>query len=91
MEPELDPTHKRRETVLTVSLIVIVGGLLLFFLNMISMGIFMYVGIAVLLVGMVGYLHYVMWGQSLTENTAGEREEAEMRARIEGEEWERHD
>lgn len=91
MDHPQDPRRKRRETILSITLVLVVGGLLMFFLNLISMGIFMYVGVAVLLIGLVGFLHYVLWGQSLTENTAGEREEAELRARIEGEEWERRE
>ena len=89
MDSQFDPRRKRRETVLTLSLIVLVGGLLMFFLNFITLGIFMYVGIAILVIGMVGFMHYVLWGQGLTESTAGEREEAEIRERIEGDEWER--
>jgi hypothetical protein len=93
MDSEPHPHHKRRETVLTVALVIILGGLFLFFLNLISLGIFMYVGAVVIAMGLVGFLHYVLWGQTLTEDTAGEREEEELKARldIDRDDWERRD
>lgn len=87
MHQEPNPGRKRRETIVALALVILLGGLLVFFLNLISMGIFLYVGAAIVLMTLVGFLHYVLWGQTLTENTAGEREEADLKAKME-EDWE---
>ena len=34
-----------------------------------------------------GYLHYVLWGYAFSQQTAGEREEEELRQRVEAEEY----
>lgn len=83
MESEPQPQRKRSETILTVALVIILGGLLVFFLNLVSLGIFMHVGAAIVALTLIGFLHYVLWGQSLSQTTAGEREEAEIKARME--------
>ena len=90
MDTDIHPRRKRRETILTLALVVILGGLFLFFMNLISLGIFMWVGAIIIAMGLIGFLHYVLWGQTMTENTAGEREEAELRARLnlDREDWE---
>ncbi|MFO0970434.1 MAG: hypothetical protein U0793_33220 [Gemmataceae bacterium] len=90
MDTDIQPRRKRRETILTISLVVILGGLFLFFMNLISLGIFMWVGAIIIAMGLIGFLHYVLWGQTMTENTAGEREEAELRQRLnlDREDWE---
>ena len=75
------PTKRRsaRETTLTVTLVVLLGGSIGFFLNLVSLGLFGYViGAAVVFVG-VGYLHYLLWGQAMVQETAGEREEQHLR------------
>jgi hypothetical protein len=47
--------------------------------------------LALVLVGVVtfGYLHYVLWGHTLSQQTAPEREEELRQARLEGEAYER--
>jgi hypothetical protein len=84
-----DPAQqtRRRETLLTIFFAVLAGGGFLLFLVLVTGGFFLYP----LLVGggiaAVGGLHYLLWGRGLTEQTAGEREEAEFRARMEAEPW----
>src|SRR5713101_7043177 len=83
----MEPTqNNRRESVLTIILVTVFGGGVFFFLNFVSLGIFSYVIGIVAAIAVVGTFHYVLWGFSLTEETAGEREEAELKARLEMEE-----
>src|SRR5262245_10736854 len=91
MDEDLHPNRKRRETILTVALVIILSGLFIFFMNLISLGIFMHVAAALVALALVGFLHYVLWGHALSEQTAGEREEAELRAKMDAEkdEWDR--
>ena len=42
--------------------------------------------IAALMVGF-GYLHYWLWGRSMSQQVAGEREEEELRAQAEADDW----
>src|SRR5579864_5671396 len=83
----MEPTQKnKRESMLTIILVTVFGGATFFFLNFVSMGIFSYVIGIVAAIAVIGTFHYVLWGFSLTEETAGEREEAEFKARLEIEE-----
>ncbi len=83
----MEPTPKnKRESMLTIILVTVFGGGVFFFLNFVSLGIFSYVIGIVAAIAVVGTFHYVLWGFSLTEETAGEREEAELKARLEMEE-----
>src|SRR5262245_4514674 len=59
-----------------VFLIVVTGGLLLQIVGVVIIG------------AAVGWVHYRLWGRSLVEKTAGEREEAELKEKLDGESWE---
>jgi hypothetical protein len=85
MDIENKPSSKSRETLLTISLVLILGGAMLFFLNLVSMGIVFHVISAVLAITVVGFLHYALWGYSMSQQVAGEREEMELRERLEAE------
>jgi fatty acid desaturase len=87
MESEKPPSRSR-ETMLTVFLALLLGGALLFFLYLTTMGFITYVIAAILAMVLVGYLHYALWGFSLSEETAAEHEEALLRQRREAEEME---
>jgi hypothetical protein len=91
---EHDPIQRSRtrENVLIFTLVLFLGGLIVFFLDFISFGIFTYaLGVGGLIV-VVGCLHYVVWGRSMSEQVAQEREqmllkeeqEAELRDHPEG-------
>jgi len=83
----MEPTPKnKRESMLTIILVTVFGAGVFFFLNFVSLGIFSYVIGIVAAIAIVGTFHYVLWGFALTEETAGEREEAELKARLEMEE-----
>ena len=77
MEPQKSP--KGRETVLTLSLVAILGGAFIFFLNLVSLGIFAYVIAAIVGIAAIGFLHYAIWGYVLSQEVAGEREEQRIK------------
>lgn len=74
MEPEPQPPSSGRENMLAVALSTLVGGMFLFFLYLITLGIVGNVlGIGVLVIA-VGLLHYLAWGRSMSADVAAERE-----------------
>jgi hypothetical protein len=83
MDPGNKVQGRGRETFLGFLLVLFMGGGFLLYLIVISGGVFLYVILAVVVIGLVGYLHYLLWGHSLTEEVAGEREEEEARQRWE--------
>lgn len=74
---------KGRETFVAFLLVALLGGAIFLFLNFISFGIFSWVLIVALITVVVGFLHYLLWGQSLTQEVAGEREELDVRQSME--------
>lgn len=75
-----EPTHSRgRDTVLTLSLVILLGGTTVVLLVFVSLGVFAYVLLAMLALLAVGYVHYVLWGFAMSQQTAGEREELTLR------------
>jgi hypothetical protein len=89
MDPHPDTPQSNRETLLTLMLAILFGGGFLFFLILISGGFFLYVLAAVASITVVGYLHYLLWGEALTHEVAGEREEEELKERLDGDGWPR--
>jgi len=87
MHSENRPSQPR-ENFLTVLLALLLGGACLAFLFVITLGFFSYVIAAVLAMVLVGYLHYALWGYSMSEETVAEREEELLRQRREAEEME---
>ena len=72
-----------RETLLTLSLVAILGGAFIFFLNLVSLGIFAYVIAAIIGIAGIGFLHYAIWGYALSQQVAGEREEQRLKDLLE--------
>ncbi len=73
MEPEPRTPNRTRENVVILTLTLFVGGILLFFLDLISFGIFtsaLVVGSGVFL---LGCFHYLAWGRALSDEVAEER------------------
>ena len=81
MHPSPNPPESPRGTMLTLMLTLLGGGGILFFLVLVSGGFFGYVIAAVLAIALVGYVHYRLWGQALTLQVSGEREEQEEQER----------
>lgn len=79
---------KYRETVLALFLVVIMGGAISFFLYFLTLGVLGHVFAAVAGIALVGFLHYALWGYSMSREVAGEKEEAELKERIEAQPWE---
>ncbi len=75
---EHDNNHqpqRGRETLLTIMLTLFGGVVFLFFLVMVTGGFFLYVALAVVAIAAVGAAHYVLWGQSMTQEVEQEKEE----------------
>jgi hypothetical protein len=83
MNPQAPKATKGSETLLTFSLVAILGGAFLFFLNLVSLGIFAYVVAAIIGIAAVGFLHYAIWGYALSQQVAGEREEQRIKDLLE--------
>jgi signal transduction histidine kinase len=69
-----DNIRRGRETTLIAVMLTILIAAFILFLNFVSLGLFFYVIAAIFTMGTVGFLHYMLWGQSLTEEVARERE-----------------
>jgi hypothetical protein len=78
---------RSRETFLTIFFAGLATGGFLLFMILVTGGFFFYVLLVGGAIAAFGGLHYFLWGRSLHEHTAGEREEAEFRARLEAEPW----
>lgn len=68
-----------RETRLTFLLVAVFAGSFVFFLNFVSLGIFFYVMVAVFAIVGVGFLHYVLWGYSLSQQCAEEMHHEQLK------------
>jgi hypothetical protein len=83
MDQRNSTAHKGRDTLLTFSLVGVLGGAFIFFLNLVSLGIFAYVIAAIIGIAAVGFLHYAIWGYALSQQVAGEREEQRIKDLLE--------
>ena len=74
MERDPDANQRSRENTLAVSQVVIVSGMVLFFLYIISLGVIgnVLAGGAILVI--VGALHYLIWGHAFSREVAAERD-----------------
>lgn len=83
-----DPEQRRhRESVLVVGFTVSALLAVVFFVMLLTGPLFLYVLLTLaFLAGLIG-LNYLLWGRALEEETAGEREEAELREQMEAPEW----
>jgi hypothetical protein len=72
------PHRSGRDTYMVIVITIMVGLPLFVFFNIITMGLFMYLALGGLAVAGLGAVNYVLWGRSLTRDTAWEREEAEL-------------
>src|SRR5713101_7671985 len=73
MEREPDQQQKSRENMLAVSLGIFVGGLTLFYLYLITLGIVSNVLAGFVIFFLVGLMHYLGWGRAFSEEVAAER------------------
>jgi hypothetical protein len=78
-----DLYQRRRQTFLTFFLAGLTLFGLLFVFTILTGGFLLYILLVVAVAGLVGALHYFLWGRAFTEQTAGEREELEAQERAE--------
>ena len=74
MDRETPPPNRTRETVVVLTLTLLFGGVIVFFLDIISFGIFSYAGMVAGAIVVLGCLHYLLWGRAMSEEVAAERE-----------------
>jgi hypothetical protein len=74
MNPDPDPNRSARDNMLAVALVMLGGGMMLFFLYLISFGIVGNVLAGAGLIALVASLHYLVWGKSFSDQVAAERE-----------------
>lgn len=74
MEYDPQADRRRREVFLTVLLTLIGGSAAVFFLILITGGLFLWLVLGVSAVAALSLVHYVLWGRVFSQNTAGERE-----------------
>ncbi len=82
-----EPEPRSSHSLLTIFLSIFLLGAIFIFLVLITNGFFLYVVLAVFLMGMLGLMHYFLWGRALMMDTAGEREEAQLREEAENTEF----
>jgi hypothetical protein len=87
MDYDPDLERRRRENFLA-ALLAVVGGIgLVFFLVLITLGFFLWVVVGAAALAALGLVNWLLWGGLMSRETAGEREEAELRARMELNDW----
>jgi hypothetical protein len=74
MEHEPNRPSQGRENMLAVSLVILVGAMILFYLYLITLGIVgnLLAGVGILV--LIAAMHYVVWGRSFSAEVAAERE-----------------
>ena len=73
MEREPKPPSRGRENVVIITLVLFLGGIFAFFLDLVSFGIFTYaIGVGGLIFAL-GFFHYLVWGRAMGESVAAER------------------
>jgi Flp pilus assembly protein TadB len=83
-----DPDQRRRrESLLVVFFTISALLFVLFFVMLLTGPLFLYILVTLVFVaGLIG-VNYLLWGRSMEQQTAGEREEAELREQMEAPEW----
>ena len=77
------PRSSGRDTYLAIVICVFVGIPVFVFLNILTGGLFLWLLFAAAGIGVLGAFHYLLWGRAFSQETAGEREEEELRAQFE--------
>jgi hypothetical protein len=82
-----DARSSRRDTYLVIVLCLLVGVPLFLFFNILTFGLFILLSLLAAFVACLAVVNYFLWGRSFTQETAWEREEAELTEDVDGEEW----
>jgi hypothetical protein len=81
-----EPEKKNyRETLLILFLIIFLGGTGAFFLYFLTLGFLGHVLLAVAGITLVGFLHYSLWGRTMTQEISQERDDKNISGEME--EW----
>ena len=72
------PHHSGRDTYMVIIITIIVGLPLFVFLNVITMGLFVYLTLGAIATAGLAGINYFLWGRSLMQQTEWEREEVEL-------------
>ena len=81
------PPGDHRSSLLTVMLTIIGGSLFLLVLFIACGGLIVYIGAVVGGIAVIGLIHYLLWGHSLTEAVAQEREQEEITDPLGDDDW----
>jgi hypothetical protein len=81
--PPADP----RSSLLTVLLTLLAGSLFLVVLFITCGGFIVYIGAVVGGIAVIGVIHYLLWGHSLTEAVADEREQEKVSDPLADDDW----
>jgi hypothetical protein len=82
-----DARSSRRDTYLVIVICLLVGVPLFVFFNILTFGLFILLFLMGTFVAALALVNYFLWGRSFTQETAWEREEAELAGPDDGEEW----
>jgi ABC-type bacteriocin/lantibiotic exporter with double-glycine peptidase domain len=77
-----------RENLLAVVMTLLVAGVFAVFLLVVTGGLLLQIIGVLLLMIVVGCVHFQIWGRTLSQQTAGEREEAILQEKLDQPEWE---
>src|SRR5262245_60205240 len=92
MQPrETNQIRKKRDTFMSITLGVVLFGILFFFLNLVSLGLLFQVSAAIVGMVIIGYGHYLLWGHSMSQEVAGEREMEKLKEEMEAQRGHRYD
>jgi hypothetical protein len=83
MDSNQAPGSSGRDTYLAIVLCIFVGVPVFVFLNILTAGLFLWLLLSAVVIGVLGAFHYFLWGRSFSQETAGEREEEQLRAEFE--------
>ena len=81
------PPPDHRSSLLTVMLTIIGGSLFFVVLFIACGGVIIYIGAVVGGIAVIGLIHYLLWGHSLTEAVAEEREQEEITDPLADDDW----
>jgi hypothetical protein len=87
MDSDSDSSQDTRATFLVVAVAILFGIPCIGFLGLVTDGLIFIVPVGLVLIAAVAFVHYLFWGRSMAQSTAGEREEEELREKLEAEEW----
>jgi hypothetical protein len=87
MDDNSDTQGDSRATFVAVAIAVLFGVPCTGFLVVLTEGYVLAFLVGLIIIGAVAGMHYLLWGRSMSQRTAGEREEEELRETLEANEW----